>query len=370
MKTRVAFGLLTILLLVSCSSTPRTSLATPTSRVYHGTASVGDFMTVTVNSGAQTIAYTDLSNGASGAVSYTVNSNGGYTLSDPTGNLVAAYEVPNYAMVIQATKTGPSANTLALVTAVESGQISLATFEGQAYNYMQFRTASGGVDVGSVNINAQGTGTTSSYWPFGALNSDNNTAFNSNALDMAAAVLDPSGTFLTIPDPGNSSIPNYVFGTPNGIFAVDTPNGAILGLKKAASASFDASSAGTYNAIYYEKTNANAGSGNTETGTPSQGSATITVTSGGQVTVSDASGNTMATGALVPVANVGYLYAGAGELNDPCNGLFTFQVSSNGAQQQVFVAFMGEAILFSSFSANLPWGSGGSYNYFYGVGLK
>ncbi|MGC2022476.1 MAG: hypothetical protein WA654_15545 [Candidatus Sulfotelmatobacter sp.] len=167
MKTRVAFGLLTILLLVSCSSTPRTSLATPTSRVYHGTASVGDFMTVTVNSGAQTIAYTDLSNGASGAVSYTVNSNGGYTLSDPTGNLVAAYEVPNYAMVIQATKTGPSANTLALVTAVESGQISLATFEGQAYNYMQFRTASGGVDVGSVNINAQGTGTTSSYWPFG-----------------------------------------------------------------------------------------------------------------------------------------------------------------------------------------------------------
>ncbi|MGB2835596.1 MAG: hypothetical protein WBC30_08210, partial [Candidatus Sulfotelmatobacter sp.] len=250
MRTSTVVVWITLFLLIGCNSTPRTTVATPAARVYHGTASVGDFMTVTVNSGAQTIAYTDLSNGASGAVPYTVNSDGGYTLSDPTGNLVAAYEVPNYAMVIQATKTGPTANTLALITAVESGQISLATFEGQAYNYMQFRTASGGVDVGSVNLNAQGTGTTSSYWPFGALNSDNNTAFNSNALDMAAAVLDPSGTFLTIPDPGNSSIPNYVFGTANGIFAVDTPNGAILGLKKAASANFDASSAGTYNAIY------------------------------------------------------------------------------------------------------------------------
>lgn len=373
MRTRTVLVGLALVLLASCSSTPRTTVVTPAARVYHGTASVGDFMTVTVNSSAQTIAYTDVSNNASGTVSYTVNANGGYTLSDPTGNLVAAYEVPNYAMVIQATKTGPGANTLALVTAVESGQISLATFEGQAYNYMQFRTSLGGVDVGSVNINAQGTGTASSYWPYGALNSDNNSAFSSNALDMAAAVLDPSGTFLTIPDPGpnNSTTYDYVFGTANGIFAVDTPNGAILGLKKAASANFDASSAGTYNAIYYEKTNAiGTGQGNGESGTPSQGSATIIVTSGGQVTVSDASGNTMATGMLAPMASVSYLYGSPGELNDPCNGLFTFQVTSNGAQQQVFAAFMGEAMLFSSFSANLPWGTGGNYNYFYGVGLK
>ncbi len=369
MRTSMVVVWLTLFLLISCNSTPRSTVATPASRVYHATASVGDFMTITVDSGAQTITYTDVSNKTTGTVPYTVNSDGDYTLSDPTGNLVAAYEVPNYAMVIQATKTGPSANTLALVTAVESGQISLATFEGQAYNYMQFRTAFGGVDIGSVNITAQGTGTTSSYWPYGLLNGDNNNAFNSNALDMAAAVLDPSGTFLTIPDPGNNSS-DYVFGTANGIFAVDTQNGAILGLKKAAGANFDASSAGTYNAIYYEKTNANSGSGNTETGTASQGSATIVVSSSGLVTVSDASGNTMATGTLIPVANVAYLYGTAGELNDPCNGLFTFQVSGNGAQQQVFVAFMGEAMLFSSFSANLPWGSGGSYNYFYGVGLK
>ena len=217
MRTRTISVLLTLFLLAGCSSTPHSTAAAPASRVYHATASVGDFMTITVNSSAQTIVYTDVSNNTTGTVPYTVNSDGMYTLNDPTGNLIAAYEVPNYAMVIQAAKTGTGSSTPALITAVESGQISLATFKGQSYNYMQFRTASGGVDVGSVNINAQGTGTTSSYWPYGALNSDNNSAFNSNALDVAAAVPDPSGTFLTIPDPSNNTS-DYVFGTANGIF--------------------------------------------------------------------------------------------------------------------------------------------------------
>jgi len=65
-------------------------------------------------------------------------------------------------MIIQAGKTGPGSNTPALITAVESGPISLSTFEGHSYNYMQFRTSSGGVSIGSVTIDAQGSGTTSS----------------------------------------------------------------------------------------------------------------------------------------------------------------------------------------------------------------
>src|SRR5438309_10613136 len=75
-----------------------------------------------------------------------------------------------------------------------------------------------------------------------------------------------------------------------GIFAVDTPNGAILGLKKAASKNFDSAFAGTYKAIYYQKTGANTGPNNTETGTPSLGNATLAITSGGQVTISDSQG--------------------------------------------------------------------------------
>jgi hypothetical protein len=368
MRTRTTAVLFAIFLLLSCSSTPRTNVASLAARIYHGTASVGDFMTITINSSVQTVSYTDVSNNTSGTVPYLVNSDGGYTLNDPTGNLVAAYEVPNYAMVIQAAKTGPNSNTPALITAVESGQISLATFEGQSYNFMQFRTAAGGLNVGSINIDAEGTGTTSTYWPYGAFNQSN--PFNSGNLDIAQAQLDPSGTFLKIADPDNNGVFDYVFGTANGIFAVDTQNGAILGLRKAASANFDTSFAGTYNGIYYQKMNATTGAGNVETGTAGLGNATLVVTSGGQVTVTDAQGNQMVQATLTPVANVSYLYGSSGELADPCYGLFTFRVTTASSQQDVFVTFMGQAMLFSSFTANLPWSSSGTYNYFYGVGLK
>lgn len=371
MRTRTASVLLMMALLAGCTSTPRTIVAAPTSRVYHGTASVGDFMTITINSGVQTIAYTDLSNNASGTVSYTVNSDGMYTLSDPTGNLVAAYEVPNYALLIQAAKTGPNANTPALVTAVESGQISLTTFEGQAYNFMQFRTAAGGLNVGSVNVGTDGTGSTSTFSPYQSYNSgyQGGSPFNSGILEMATAQLDPSGTFLKILDPDGTNY-DYVFGTANGIFAVDTQNGAILGLKKAASKNFDPTTAGTYKALYYQKNNATTGAGNVETGTPSMGNATLVVTAGGQFTISDSSGNQMVQSTLTPVSDVSYLYGTSGELSDPCYGLFTFRITTATAQQDVFVTFMGQAMLFSSFTANLPWNSAGTYNYFYGVGLK
>jgi len=369
MRTRSTVVLLTLFLLLSCSSTPRTTMVTPAARVYHGTASVGDFMTITVNSTAQTIAYTDVSNGSTGIVPYTVNSDGTYTLNDPTGNLVGAYEVPNYAMIIQAAKTGPNSNTPALITAVESGPITLATFEGQSYNYMQFRTAAGGIEVGSLSVSTQGLGSVSSYWPYGSLN-QSGSPFNVGTVDIMQAQLDPTGTFLEVPDPGSSTVFDYVFGTANGIFAVDTPNGAILGLKKAASKDFDPSVAGTYRAIYYQKTGASTGAGNIETGNASLANATLVVTSGGQVTVTDAQGNRLTQATLTPVADVSYLYGSSGELTDPCYGVFTFRVTTASSQQDFFVTFMGQAMLFSSFSANLPWTSGGTYNYFYGVGLQ
>ena len=373
MRTRTTAVLLTIFLLLSCSSTPRATLATPASRVYHGTASVGDFITITVDSGAQTIAYTNVSNGTSGTVPYSVNSDGTYTLNDPTGNLVGAYEVPNYAMVIQAAKTGPNADTPALITAVESGPISMATFASQSYNYMQFRTAAGGLEVGSVTISSAGMGTNSSFWPYGAYNGGNQgqSPFNTGTIDMTQAQLDSSGTFLKVPEPNNQPGFDYVFGTANGIFAVDTQNGAILGLKKAASAAFDPSMAGTYKAIYYQKTGASTGAGNVENGTPGLASATLVVTSGGVVTINDAQGNQVVQGTLTAVANTPYLYLSGSntELQDPCYGVFTFRITTSGvSQQDVFVTFMDKAMLFASFTANLA--QQGTYSYFYGVGLK
>src|ERR1700685_1642118 len=291
MRIRTTPLLLALLLLSGCSSTP-TPIVTPptaTARVYHVTASVGDFMTITVDPSAKTISYNDVSNSSSGTFPYTANADGTYTLSDSSGNLIGAYEVPNYAWLIQAAKTGPSLDAPALITSVESGQISLATFESQAYNTMQFRTAAGGLEVVTISVNAQGMGSLSSFWPYGSYNQGNQSRspFNSGTIDLSQAQLDSSGTFLKVPEPNNEPGFAYVFGTADGIFAVDTPNGAILGLKKAPSKDFDPTVAGTYKAIYYRSESASTGAGNAEIGTASLGNATLAVTSGGQVTVTD-----------------------------------------------------------------------------------
>lgn len=337
---------------------------------YNGTASVGDFLTITVNSTASTITYSNLTNGESGTIPYTVNADGSYTLNDPDGNLISAYEVPGYALVIQAAKAGPNKDTAALVTAVEAGPISLSTFANNSYNYMEFRTAAGGLEIGSVTIGAT-SGTNSSYWPYGNIASGSGGAFNSGTLDFSGLVEDSSGTYMSGTVGGSGSGTNYVFGTANGFFMVDMPNGAIIGLQKATSAAFDPSVAGTYDSIYYKKINASTGQGNVETGTPSTGNATIVVTASGGITVTDSTGNVEEQATLIPVSQASYLYGSAGELADPCNGLFTYRVTTGTYQKDVFVTFINNSVVFSSFKADLPWSAGnGVYNYVYGVGLK
>jgi hypothetical protein len=369
MRLRLACALLALVGFTGCSGNVSTNWASPT-HIYHGTASVGDFLTITINPSALTIGYTNLSNGDSGTVPYTVNANGSYALHDPNGNLIAAYEVPGYALVIQAAKAGPGHNTPALITAVESGPISMSTFASHSYNYMQFRTASGGLEVGSVTI-GQTSGQNSSYWPYGALNSGQNSPFNSGTLDFSAMQEDASGTFFYGPDGGGGNGNDYIFGTAGGFFIVDTPNGSLLGLPKAATKSFDPTVAGSYSAIYYQKLNASTGQGNVETGTASLGQGTIVVTSSGGITVSDPEGNTIAQATLIPIADASYLYGSAGELQDPCNGLFTFRVTTASSQEDFFVTFVKNAVVFSTFSAALPWSpTGSTYNYQYGVGLK
>jgi hypothetical protein len=229
---------------------------------------------------------------------------------------------------------------------------------------MQFRTAAGGLEVGSVTMDAQGNVSVSGYWPYGS--QSQGSAFNQSSYSAANFQPDASGTYLKLPDATGF---DYVFGTNTGVFAVDTRQGAILGLQKAASKDFDPSFAGTYEAIYYQKTGAMTGMGNVETGTPSLGNATIAISSGGQVIVQDSQGNTLVQATLTPVADASYL-VGAGELQDPCNGLFTFRVTTASSQEDVFVTFLDRAMLFSSFTANLPWRSGNTYDYLYGVGLK
>jgi hypothetical protein len=373
MRLRVVFRSTPLFILLSslvlaagCGNAPGSGSASSSSRSYSGTASVGDFMNLTLDSTAQTITYTNLSNGDSGVVPYTVNSDGTYTLNDPAGNLVAAYEIPGYAMLVDALKAGSDHATPALVTAVAESQVTLAMFENHGYNYMQFRTAAGGMEAGSVILDAQGNVSVSSYWPYGAT-LQNSSAFHSNVMPGGNFTEDASGNFLRLSDQGGT---DFVFGTAQGIFVVDTGNGAILGLGKTATKNFDPVVAGTYHAIYYQKTNATTGQGNIESGVPSLGNATLVIDAQGNLTAQDAQNHTLMQAALTPVADASYLYGSPGQLADPCNGLFTFRISTANSQQDVFVSLMGRAVLFSSFTAALPLNGGSPYQYLYGVGLK
>jgi hypothetical protein len=216
-----------------------------------------------------------------------------------------------------------------------------------------------------VNINGTGDVNVSSYWPFGAMNGE--TAFHNNQVNQTPFVPDSGGTFMRLSDGGGGY--DYVFGTPNGVFAVDTQNGAILSFIKAASKDFVAANAGTYKAIFYQKTGAHTGSGNIETGTASQGSGTVVITSTGDVTITDAASAVLAAGTLVPVADDTSLVA-AGKISDPCNGLFTLRTTTGTSQQDVFCTFLNGAVLFSSYKAVLPLNGGNPYDYFYGCALK
>jgi hypothetical protein len=374
MRFRLLCALLILAGLSGCTNNQPTSANNPAAahvtRVYHGTASVGDFLNITIDTTALTIAYTNLSNGDSGTVPYTVNANGSYTINDPTGNLLAAYEVPGYAMMIQSAKSGLDQNTPALITAVESGPITLSSFSGNSYNYMEFRTAAGGLEVGTVTIEAT-TGTNSSYWPYGYFSQGSGGAFNGGTLDFSGMVEDVSGTYVSGAVGGAGGGTDYIFGTTGGFFIVDSPTGSIIGLPKAASSAFDPSVAGTYNGVFYEKANATTGVGNVETGTPSTSQATIVITAAGNITVTDSNNNTIINAALTPVASSSFLYGSGGQLTDPCNGLFAFRAVTGTYEHDVFVTFVGNSVIFSKFSANLLAGNfTGTYSYWYGVGLK
>ena len=227
--------------LVGCASSPKAIIPVQSAvRSYNGTASVGDFLTISIDASAQTITYKNYTNGETGTAPYSVNADGTYTITDPHGNLVSAYEVPGFVLMVEAANAGPNRNTEALITAVESAPASINTFAGQKFNYLQFRTAAGGTELGTISIDAQGNAQHDGYWPFGIFSQN---SFNSGSFTATSVVEDASGDFFTI---NEASGADYAFGTQNGFFVVDTGSGTILSLPKASSKDFDPAAAGTY----------------------------------------------------------------------------------------------------------------------------
>jgi len=368
MRTARALLVFFACLLVGCGSSPKSTTPPQAAvRNYNGTASVGDFLTIDIDSSALTIAYKNYTNGQMGTVPYTVNGDGTYTITDPDGNLLSAYEVPGTVMMVEAANAGPNRDTVALITAIETAPASIETFAGRNFNYIQFRTSSGGIELGTVAVDSSGNITHAAYWPFGMISQGD--TFNSGSFPASSVTEDASGNFFTIHE--SNGYDDYVFGTQNGFFAVDTGGGTILSQPKSASKNFDPATAGTYKALFYKKSNAQMGENNFESGTASEDKGTVTVGANGAVTITDSQGNPMAAGTLAAIADTPYIYDGtANTLPDPLYGMFTFRSATGSSQQDVYMSFQGNAVIFSSFETGLPLVDSARYEYFYGVGLR
>jgi hypothetical protein len=341
----------------------------PTSFSYNGTASVGDFYTIAENDTTNTIAYTDVTNGLTATVPFTTTDHIHYTFTDPIHNLIKGVAVPGYAMILESSKSGPSSSTPALVTAVQSGPVNLASLAG-SYNAMQFRTTNGGLAIASFTVSPSTLNITG-YSPFGSTGGSAY-AFENVSFPLTGSVEGSSGTYVTIPS--NSST---VFGTTGAGASVliDVDFGSVIGVQKATSAAFQAANAGTYTGVAYGKTGATYNGGTQiETGTGTFADVALTITSGGVATLTNtATSAVISTGTLIPVSSASYIYNGtANEVTDPCYGLFTYRITTGSSQTDVFVSFnlggSGSAA-FSMFTAALPLNVSSPYNYLYGVAV-
>jgi len=369
MKIRLL--LLTIFFPTVMGRVPPTSQAGPIApalavRSYNGTASLGDVFNFTLDPVAYTLSYSDLSNGDNETISYQVNSDGTYQLEDPLRNLVLAYEIPNHILLIEAANTGPNHDDSALILALRHSEISVSKWANGNYNFMKFSSLSGGVEVGFITTDGQGNASISAYWPLAGLDGANR-AFHRGGFSARNLLEDASQTFLRLPDNNGGS--HYIFGSAGRTFSVDTPNGMIVGLRQTASKAFDPGFAGAYRAMFYQKSTAQRGMDDEETGVSRLGKGVLLIGRDGLITVKEEMGNILVQAPLTPAADSPYLH-GNSALQDPCFGLFTFRFQAASLQREVFVSFMDRAVLFSSFQADLPWNDGHTYTYLYGVGLK
>ncbi len=343
-------------------------------RVYNATASVGDFISIQIDDDAGTIAYQNRSNGDSGTATFTVDpSTGIYTITDPDGVLVSGYEVPGFAVILRAEDTGPTHDEPSIITAITNDQVSPSDMTSGNYNYMQFRTNGGGVELGYLSMAPAGI-TAGGFWPYGGRPGEVSQdpplepGFLPDDLLPAADIVQGSdSTHLTISYMDSGVLQtSYLFRTTGGFFAIDTPNGGLVCVRAADDKDYDPAVAGDYRSMIYRKVDAVTDMSNVETGTQSIGSYTITLDAAALVVVTDGV-TEIARGTLVPVEDSPHIY-GTNKLSDPCHGAFTFRQVSGTVTIDVFVMFIEDALLISSFRSdtNEP----GEYDYFYGVGLR
>lgn len=349
---------ITLTVVLSVVLTRDSSSSSSSSTTYTATASAGDFVTITVNRASRYIDYSNSKSGQSGRFNYAVNADGSYDINDSNGDLVRAVELPNYGILLQINKGGATANVKCLVTGMTQSTISRASLQGKTYNFFQFRTSSGGLEVGSIVFGATGQQLShSSWWPYGAFNGE--TGFNeASPLSLANATFAADGSYMHVVLEDENL---YIFASGTRL-AIDLPAGSLMAMRESSSASFDTTSfPGTYTTLIYQKTNAHAGSGHTESGDIVLDKARVVVTAAAGVTVTSLTTSTVLfTGTLSALSSDSSVH-GVGKLTAECRGVF---IARSG--DTVFVmSFTDRSIYMSSFTPLAD----SAYNYFNGAGI-
>ncbi len=325
---------------------------------YNGTAGAGDFWNFSVDHSLKTIKYLNNANGSSGSATFTVNRDGSYDLSDPDNNLTSAIELPGYQLLVHSNKGGANGATKTMVVGVPAGPVGVSSTSSNKYNYMQFRTHSGGVEVGYLR-STNGILTRGGWWPYGAFSNEDSPLLEPSTMDLSASIsgLSSKTAFFTL----NEGVDKVtVFGTEDGFLSLDLDKGSIVCMEQAESSAFDSSFSGLYTSLFYSKTSASIEENGEESGSVLLSKAFVTVTIGGAVTVVDSNQAVLFAGVIAPLSEDETI-VGDGLVEDNCNGMFK---ASNGSQE-FFVSFFNKSILFSSVKPI----SAGIYSYFYGAGI-
>jgi len=344
------------------------ALAAVTPQNFAASASVGDFVTVTIDHLLKTIAYVNVTNGVTGTVTYTINKDGTYDVTDSTGNITNALEIPGYQIMLLMNKAGPSANEQALVVGVLSDSTTITASSSGEYNYMKFRTSNGGFLSGALVM----TNGVMINTGFSSLSRAVQPAESRDVAQTGSANVSAHGTVVvTLPAvvSSNHIVPRAtaaittVFASGNGFLTIDDDAGSTICMKQAGGAAFSASSAATYTALFYSKPDVML-SGGTETGAILVGKCSIVVTAAALVTVTNIVTNAvMFSGTVTPFSSdTSIVGSSTGMINNPCNGLFRFTNST----QEFVITFFGKSILFGSVNSV----SSTEYSYFYGAGLS
>jgi hypothetical protein len=394
------------------------------SHVYQSTASVGDFLVVTIDKQAQTISYDNKTNGWSAeGVAYSVDTNGMYTFDDPNGHIKAAIEIEDYALIMDVDRAGPNRDTRALAIGALAEKVALSDLTGgdgsmKRYLHMQFRTRNGGMEVGYVTASSTGSRLTvdhASYWPLGGSMAPDpmrgELAYHVGEQPLIFDV--PSGLgrgdFIQIdsaPMQGGDEEHLTLFKTGSG-FAFDMANGNMILIAQPDTKAFNPAWAGTYRALAYEKRGAMGTSDNEpEPGTATVHNVDLTLDASGHLTGGGGGDGHGLDAQLISLPDADWL-VGPGKLDaERSRGLFAFRTQGpNGTKNDVFVCFVRNGFLFASFSptdpnqgpmggpmmnGNPPMGSGpmgggpmmggnpsmganhptGSYGYLYGAALR